>query len=66
VAPSVDLNTLDARIKIRNSIHNGEIDSAVALINQLHPELLDNDNFLHFHLQVSHLYGVLKSDLLPN
>lgn len=25
---------------------------ATALINQLHPELLDNDRYLYFHLQV--------------
>lgn len=30
----------------------GRIQEATALINQLHPELLDNDRYLYFHLQV--------------
>lgn len=32
---------------------NGRIEEATTLINQLHAELLDNDRYLYFHLQVS-------------
>lgn len=52
VGPTVELNSLDDRIRIRDSIMNGRIQEATALINQLHPELLDNDRYLYFHLQV--------------
>lgn len=31
----------------------GKIQEATARINQLHPELLDNDRYLYFHLQVN-------------
>lgn len=43
---------MDNRIKIRDAIQSGRIEEAIALVNQLHPELLDNDRHLYFHLQV--------------
>lgn len=52
VIPSVELHSLDDRIRIRDAIMTGKIQEATALINQLHPELLDNDRYLYFHLQV--------------
>ena len=53
VQPSVDLDTLDERIKIREAIQNGQIQEAISLVNDIHPELLDNNRYLYFHLQVS-------------
>ena len=50
--PSVELNTLDERIKIREAIQMGRIQDAISLVNDLHPELLDNERYLYFHLQV--------------
>ena len=52
VQPGVELDTLDKRIQIRDAIENGEIKKAITLVNELHPELLDNDRYLYFHLQV--------------
>ena len=52
VTPNIDLNTLDDRIRIREAIVSGRVQDATALINQIHPELLDNDRYLYFHLQV--------------
>lgn len=52
VGPAVELNSLDDRIRIRDAIQKGRIQEATALINQLHPEMLDNDRYLYFHLQV--------------
>ena len=52
IQPSIDLNELDDRIKIRDRIQNGCIEDAISLVNNLHPELLDNDRYLFFHLQV--------------
>ncbi|CAB1329902.1 unnamed protein product [Coregonus sp. 'balchen'] len=51
IEPSVDLDSLDERIKIRELILKGEIQEAIALINSLHPELLDTKRYLYFHLQ---------------
>ncbi|GLH14502.1 uncharacterized protein GBIM_18890 [Gryllus bimaculatus] len=53
VAPSMELDSMDERIRIRDAIQSGRIQEATALVNQLHPELLDNDRYLYFHLQVA-------------
>lgn len=55
IEPSVDLDSLDERIKIREMILKGQIQEAIALINSLHPELLDTNRYLYFHLQVHFL-----------
>lgn len=52
IEPSVDLDSLDERIKIREMILKGQIQEGIALINSLHPELLDTNRYLYFHLQV--------------
>lgn len=52
VQPSVELDSLDERIKIRDAIQNGKVQEAISMVNKLHPELLDNDRLLFFHLQV--------------
>lgn len=52
VQPTIDLDTLDERIKIREAIQSGLIQDAISLVNSLHPELLDNNRYLYFHLQV--------------
>lgn len=60
IKPSVDLDTLDDRIKIRDAIQNGRIQDAIAMVNKLHPELLDNDRYLFFHLQQQHLIELIR------
>lgn len=62
VNPTVDLNSLDNRIQIRDAIMNGRIQEATALVNQLHPELLDNDRYLYFHLQQLHLIELIRNN----
>ena len=49
-----DLSSMDNRIKIRDCIQAGRISEATALVHQLHPELLDDDRYLFFHLQVTY------------
>lgn len=53
IEPNVDLDSLDERIKIREMVLKGQIQEAIALINSLHPELLDTNRYLYFHLQVN-------------
>lgn len=60
IQPSIDLNELDDRIKIRDKIQNGCIEDAISLVNNLHPELLDNDRYLYFHLQQQHLIELIR------
>lgn len=46
-------SSLDERIMIREAVQGGRIPEAISMVNALHPELLDNDRYLYFHLQVS-------------
>nr|CAG4645090.1 EOG090X0CTI [Leptodora kindtii] len=55
-----ELEHLDERIKIRDSIQAGRIQEATALVNQLHPDLLDSDRYLFFHLQQQHLIELIR------
>uniref|UniRef100_U5EZ15 Putative lish motif-containing protein n=1 Tax=Corethrella appendiculata TaxID=1370023 RepID=U5EZ15_9DIPT len=61
IQPSVDLSSLDNRILIREAVQNGRIQEATHLVNQLHPELLDNDRYLYFHLQQLHLIELIRN-----
>lgn len=60
IEPDVDLSTLDNRILIREAVQTGHIEESIALVNQLHPELLDNDRYLYFHLQQLHLIELIR------
>lgn len=51
---------MDERIKIRDAIQAGKIQEATALVNQLHPDLLDSDRYLFFHLQQQHLIELIR------
>ncbi|XP_037048210.1 glucose-induced degradation protein 8 homolog [Bradysia coprophila] len=61
VEPTVELNTLDNRILIRDAVQSGRVQEATHLVNQLHPELLDNDRYLYFHLQQLHLIELIRA-----
>ncbi|XP_065364990.1 glucose-induced degradation protein 8 homolog [Calliphora vicina] len=58
--PSIELNSLDDRILIRDAVQNGRIQEATHLVNQLHPELLDNERYLFFHLQQLQLIELIR------
>eukprot|EP00090_Calanus_glacialis_P033268 TRINITY_DN5519_c0_g1_i5.p2 TRINITY_DN5519_c0_g1~~TRINITY_DN5519_c0_g1_i5.p2 ORF type:complete len:247 (+),score=119.55 TRINITY_DN5519_c0_g1_i5:115-855(+) len=60
ISPGQDLGMLDNRINIRDSIQAGKIEEAISLVNQLHPQLLDNDRYLLFHLQQQHLIELIR------
>ena len=60
IQPNVELDGLDDRIKIRDAVQNGRIEDAISLVNGLHPELLDQDRYLYFHLQVNYMYFIAK------
>ena len=47
-----DMESLDERIKIREAIELGKIEKAISYINSLHPELIDTNRQLAFHLRV--------------
>lgn len=57
-------SSLDERIMIREAVQTGRIPDAIAMVNALHPELLDNDRYLYFHLQVSYKHYDLHTLIL--
>lgn len=61
VRPTIELSSLDDRIRIRDAIQNGRIEEARELVNELHPELLDNDRYLYFHMQQLHLIELIRT-----
>lgn len=62
--PTVELSSLDDRILIREAVQSGRIQEATHLVNQLHPELLDNDRYLFFHLQQLQLIELIRYDVI--
>merc|ERR1712169_13000 len=50
IQPKADLSCIQERVQIRDSIHRGDLQAAIELINELNPELLDADKKLHFSL----------------
>jgi len=46
------MESLDERIKIREALEVGDIEKAINNINTLHPELIDTNRDLAFHLRV--------------
>jgi hypothetical protein len=52
--------TLEARIRIRQAIHDGRVGDAITMINDLHPELLENNKILHFYLLQQQLIELIR------
>lgn len=61
LTPTIELNSLDDRILIREAVQDGRIDEAIHLVNELHPNLLDNDRYLLFHMQQMQLIELIRT-----
>jgi hypothetical protein len=59
-----DSETLAERIKIRECIEAGQMQRAIHLINNLHPELIDNNRPIAFHLQQQQLIELIRDKRL--
>ena len=57
---NVELSGMDSRIKIQEAILAGKVAEAISMVNQLHPELLDDDRYLFFHLQQQQLIELIR------
>ncbi|KAL9104068.1 MAG: hypothetical protein Q9163_000965 [Psora crenata] len=45
-----DVDSITQRVQVREAIHSGDIQSAIERINELNPQLLEQDSALHFAL----------------
>lgn len=54
------LDLLDERVKVREAVQNGDIDTAIDLTNTLNPDILDSKPHLYFHLQQQKLIELIR------
>ncbi|KAK0253887.1 hypothetical protein LTS09_011192 [Friedmanniomyces endolithicus] len=59
----VDNESIRERVRVRNAIHGGSLDEAIELINEIDPEILDNNHLLHFHLLQLQLIEIIRTVL---
>lgn len=61
IANSKYLDTLDQRNAIRNAVVQGDIESALNLVNGLTPTILENNPKLHFKLLRQQLVELIRN-----
>ncbi|KJZ79417.1 hypothetical protein HIM_00886 [Hirsutella minnesotensis 3608] len=59
--PQQDGASIRTRQEIQNFIHNGNIQSAIETLNELDPQILDDDKALHFSLLRLQLVELIRS-----
>ena len=57
----LDLASIDYRLKVRQAIQGGEIESAVRELNNFDPEILDNNPNVYFHLKLQEFLEKIRS-----
>ncbi|CAL4126369.1 unnamed protein product, partial [Meganyctiphanes norvegica] len=60
ISPPMDLDQLDERIRIRSAIQAGHFQEAMRMVTALHPEILDDNSQLYFHLQQQVLIELIR------
>jgi len=60
MSPQADYESIHNRMTIRNAIQRGDIEEAIERVNDLNPEILDNDPSLYFHLQQQRLIELIR------
>ncbi|KAK7071996.1 Glucose-induced degradation complex subunit [Halocaridina rubra] len=60
IKPPMDLDQLDERIRIRSAIQAGHFQEAMRMVTALHPEILDDNSQLYFHLQQQVLIELIR------
>ncbi|KAG5304730.1 CTLH domain-containing protein [Histoplasma capsulatum var. duboisii H88] len=67
IQPKPDVESIQERVDIRNAIHSGDIQSAIEKLNELNPQILDNNPSLHFALLRLQLVELIRtSTSTPN
>lgn len=60
VAPEVDLDTISDRMSIRAAVQRGDVEAAVARVNELDPQILNGNTQLAFHLRQQQLIEIIR------
>lgn len=53
--------SIQSRVEIRRAIYSGDIDTAITKINDLNPQILDTNRFLHFALLRLQLIELIRA-----
>ncbi|KAJ4002403.1 lish motif-containing protein [Lentinula boryana] len=60
VASEVDFESIESRMKVREALQRGDVEDAIVRVNELNPEILDNNRGLFFHLQQQKLIEYIR------
>lgn len=58
--PGVDLSQLAARDAIRKAVQGGQCEAAIEAVNDLNPQILEEDAEVNFHLQQQRLIELIR------
>lgn len=61
IQPKADMESIQERVEIRTAIHSGDIQTAIEKINELNPQILDENPSLHFALLRLQLVELIRS-----
>lgn len=61
IQPKADADTIQSRVEIRTAIHSGNILNAIERINELNPQVLDENPALHFALLRLQLVELIRT-----
>ncbi|KAI9045043.1 uncharacterized protein KD926_010366 [Aspergillus affinis] len=61
IQPKTDVESIQERVAIRTAIHSGNIQSAIEKINELNPQILDENPSLHFALLRLQLVELIRT-----
>ncbi|KAL5358415.1 CTLH/CRA C-terminal to lish motif domain-containing protein [Aspergillus floccosus] len=61
IQPKADMESIQERVEIRTAIHCGDIQTAIEKINELNPQILDENPSLHFALLRLQLVELIRS-----
>ncbi|KAJ7038287.1 CTLH/CRA C-terminal to lish motif domain-containing protein [Mycena alexandri] len=56
----VDFDSIESRMDIRDALQRGDVEDAIARVNDLNPEILDTNPALYFHLQQQKLIEFIR------
>jgi len=60
LSPSVNLESIESRMNIREALQRGDVGEAITRVNDLNPEILDTNPALYFRLQQQKLIEYIR------
>lgn len=61
LAPTVDFESIESRMIIRQALQRGDVEDAITRVNDLNPEILDTNAALYFRLQQQKLIEYIRA-----